>query len=556
MPPARPGPDPGTDAGFTLVEVLVSIAVIGIMMTALTTFFVSTVAATGRQGHQQMAVQLATDAAERARSIKSSAVLGGRDRISTDHQWASPVAGVGPYLADMVEVWDGEAVFPAGASAPLPTSPRMVTLNNVEYGQHWYVGACWQPAAGGGCGPVQVAGAVRFYRVVIAVTWADHRCAGSSCGYVTVTLLNSASRDPVFNPGVGAQPPTVHNPGAQTGEVSVPASLPLTATGGAPPLIWSAGGLPNGLTMSSNGLISGTPTTAGTFGVSIAVTDGFTLIGTAAFDWVIKALPVLTSPGDQTSTAGTALTLPIPITGGVTPLTWSVAAPGAWGPTGLPPGLTLDPGSGVITGTPTTLGPAKPVTVQVTDANGKSASVTFTWTVPPLQQPVVAAQSSPTATAISPLQLTTTGGVTPYTWVVTDLPAGLSATAAGVITGTPTAGTRYLVTATVTDHAGSAKSVTFSWAVPTGTGLRVTAPTGDRTGDQAGRPVSLTATATGGTGNGTFSWAATGLPSGLTITPAGLVSGTPDRAGAFTVRLTVTDSVGKRAVFMFLWTIT
>jgi prepilin-type N-terminal cleavage/methylation domain-containing protein len=559
-PAARPPGRRTADAGFTMVEVLVSVAVIGIIMTALTTFFISTVSATGRQGQQQAAIQLATDGAERARAIKSSAVVGGRDKVSSDNQWASPVAGVASQLSGMVEAWDSAAVYPGGASAPLPTTAKTVTVNGIGYGQNWYVGSCWQPATGGDCVATQVAGSVAFYRVIVAVTWSDRRCAGSACSYVSSTLLNSASKDPIFNPSQTAQPPTVDNPGVQTDEVSLPASLQLTASGGASPLTWTASGLPAGLTISSGGLVTGTPTAAGTSSVNAAVTDGYNLVGTAAFNWVINPALALTAPANQTSVAGTVVTaLTLASTGGVGPLAWSVTAPGPWGSTGLPPGLAINATTGAITGTPTAAGAAKAVTVTVADALGATRSATFNWTVnpPPLNATAVAAQSSTTAAAITGLQLATTGGTGPYTWAAVNLPPGLTMTTGGLITGSPTAGTRYLVTATVTAAVGGSDPVTFVWTVATTTGIRITSPTGDRTGDRTGRSLSFTAVAAGpGSGGGGYTWSATGLPPGITINSgSGTVSGTPTTAGTYTAKLTAT--IGSVAGnFMFTWTIT
>jgi Zn-dependent metalloprotease len=67
--------------------------------------------------------------------------------------------------------------------------------------------------------------------------------------------------------------PVVTNPGNRTGTVGTAASLQLSATGGTPPYTWSATGLPTGLSINASGLISGTPTTAGTFNVTATARD-------------------------------------------------------------------------------------------------------------------------------------------------------------------------------------------------------------------------------------------------------------------------------------------
>ncbi|ANZ42108.1 peptidase S8/S53 subtilisin kexin sedolisin [Lentzea guizhouensis] len=90
----------------------------------------------------------------------------------------------------------------------------------------------------------------------------------------------------------GGQPgnPSVTNPGNQTSTVGTPVSLQLSASGGTAPYTWSVTGLPAGLTASSSGAISGTPTTAGTYSVTATVTDAAGKTGTATFSWVVNAV--------------------------------------------------------------------------------------------------------------------------------------------------------------------------------------------------------------------------------------------------------------------------
>ncbi|WP_063771060.1 alkaline phosphatase family protein [Streptacidiphilus neutrinimicus] len=111
--------------------------------------------------------------------------------------------------------------------------------------------------------------------------------------------------------GSAAETVSVTNPGGQTGTVGTAASLQVAATDSAGnALTYSAVGLPAGLSMSPSGLISGTPTTAGTSNVTVTASSG-TASGSASFTWTVNpsggggctAAQLLGNPGFETGAA-------------------------------------------------------------------------------------------------------------------------------------------------------------------------------------------------------------------------------------------------------------
>lgn len=536
------------DAGFTLIEVIISVMLIGIVMTSLSTFLVSTMAISSQQSGKQVAIQLAEDATDVVRSLRGSALAVGRDATSSHTQWNAPVTGVAAYQADMTEYWENAAVAGSGATAALPTTPVSVVVNGITFRKYWYLGKCWQPSGGGAC--TTTAGYAEFYRVVVAVTWTEKRCPSATCSYVTSVLVSTGSSEPVFNTNLAAVAPTVTAPATYSDAAGVAdaTGVQLSSTGGASPVLWSATGLPPGITCTVGGLCSGTPTTPGLYSVRVTATDAFLLTRTATIAWTVTGPPTITTPGSQTSEIGIAISgLQISAANGTTPYTWAATA-------ALPPGVSIN-STGRIVGTPSTVGSWSPV-IRVTDATGRTASTSpFTWTVvagPTITSPA-ATRNNSLGDVVS-LTPTATGGIAPYTWSVTGaLPTGLSMNASGVISGTLTAGGTFTPTIRVTDSVGGVRTVAMTWKV-----LAITNPTAADRSDRRNRAITpFTATATGGTGP--YTWAITTPPPGISInSTTGVVSGTlGSTRTTYVTTVTVTDTAtGLTESITFDWTVT
>lgn len=321
----------------------------------------------------------------------------------------------------------------------------------------------------------------------------------------------------------------------------------ITASGGtgSHTLSISAGSLPSGLNLVGSS-VSGTPTAAGTFNFTITATDALGFTGAQAYT-VVVANPVIsiTSPS-----AG-----PLPgVTGGVA-YSQTVAASGGQGSHSfaltmgtLPAGVTLS-GAGVLSGTPTEAGTFG-FSVQATDAspgpagpfNSAPIAYTLTVTAPVISVSPASLPNATTAVAYSET-VTATGGTTPHTFsTLGTLPTGLILSSAGVLSGTPTAAGTFNFTVVATDALGfaAATAYTFMTADPV---ITITSPSsGALPVATGGTAYSQTFTASGGQGTHSFALTTGSLPAGVTLSAAGVLSGTPTVAGTFNFTVTATDA--------------
>ncbi len=324
-------------------------------------------------------------------------------------------------------------------------------------------------------------------------------------------------------------------------------SSTLQASGGTAPYTWSitSGTLPAGLTLSSTtGVISGTPTAAGTFSFTARVADSASPAQkTSATISLVVAPASLTiiSSTLPSGTSGTAYSSALQASGGTPTYTWSVTSGS------LPAGLTMSAATGAISGTPTATGTSS-FTATVND-NGnpvQKKSATTSIVVAPASLTITYSTllSGTQGTSYSS-SLQASGGTAPYTWSVTSgsLPAGLTLSATtGVISGTPTATGTSSFTATVTDSGSPAqtKSVTTSIVVASSS-LTITSST--LPAGTSGTAYSSPLQASGGTPAYTWSIASGSLPAGLTLAATtGVISGTPTATGTSSFTAAVSDN--------------
>ncbi|WP_157572069.1 beta strand repeat-containing protein [Hydrogenophaga taeniospiralis] len=328
-------------------------------------------------------------------------------------------------------------------------------------------------------------------------------------------------------------------PGATAGTAY---SQTLSASGGvaAYGFSLSAGSLPTGLTLTTGGALSGTPTEAGSFNFTVTATDANSQTGSRAYTLVVGA-PTLTMtppPGTLNAPYGVPFSQTFVVSGSPGPYNRVMIG-------SLPTGLTI---SGyTISGTPTQLGSFN-ISIMMVDSGltgtGAPFSITQNYTIEVAAPTVVvnpATLPNPTPGVAYSQTLTASGGIAPYSFALSSgsLPAGLTLGSGGALTGTATEVGSFNFTVTTTDSFSQVGSRAYTLVVGAPT-LTVSPAAGTLTAPY-GSAYTQSFTTSGSPGPHTY--VLTGaLPTGLNFSGSTL-SGTPTAPGSYPVTVTSTDSV-------------
>lgn len=331
--------------------------------------------------------------------------------------------------------------------------------------------------------------------------------------------------------------PVISSPVNAQAVVGVPFVFSITATGN--PQVYGAtpSGAPTGNILplgvglqldTSTGVISGTPTTLGFYKFTISATNaGGT--GTQSFNLTVipAVVPIISSSSAATGIFNEPFTFTI--TANNNPIVFGVQG-------ALPNGLTLNDQTGVISGVPTVTGTFNVTQTAANVAGQGTKSLQIVINIPAI--PAITSPLIANAVVQAPFEYDIVGSNHPTSYNASGLPPGLSIdTTTGHITGIPTLSGTFNVTIQAINLGGTGSAMLVLTVTPQQTPIIVSP---NQANGFVGIPFNYQITATANpTG-----FTATGLPANLTVSPSGLITGTPTTAGTFTVSLTATNSQG------------
>jgi putative Ig domain-containing protein len=318
------------------------------------------------------------------------------------------------------------------------------------------------------------------------------------------------------------------------------------------------GALPGGLSLASDGTISGVPTQFGEYTFWVGMQDIPHEEG--GVDWcsdsksteeqfrivVLQGIKILQSQGTLTpGQLNTAYNMQFTAAGASSSLVWSVSSGS------LPPGLNLNSSTGALTGTPTATGDYGFKITATQDSHSDTQTYSMSVVEPLRLTSPPAVGEVGIALSVAPQA---SGGKQGYTFTLDGvLPAGLTFDAAtGAISGNPTAPAAATVNVTVKDALGLTTTANLRFNIV----ARLLITKTPLKAAKVGKAYRLFLKSTGGARP--RAWVLLGgkpgtFPKGMKLDArTGLISGTPKKAGVYRLRLQVTDALGAHSAAGFV----
>jgi prepilin-type N-terminal cleavage/methylation domain-containing protein len=383
---ARRRTSTASDAGFSLMEVIVAVFILTIVMGAATAFFLNNAHSVGGQSQRQNAVYIADQQLEAVRSVPPAKLLLGRTSAAVTTLHAT--SGASTFIAqDDTSGGNYDTAAVSGSTQEIPTT-QTKTVNSVAYTVRTFINRCWYDPTTELCGSTSSSTTTQEYRVTVAVTWTPtgNRACSGGCAYSAVALIDP-NGDPKFNSNISH--PAISG--------TSPSNIAVTKGDGT--FIINGTEFVNGatVTISSGGGTFGTVTTNSGTQITLPFTAG-----TTPGSYVIS---VVNPDGGRATTSFTENALPsiVTVTPSPSPLTGATSTTLTLDGTGFQNGATVTATNGVTIGSVTWVSATQLRLNNVMDAaDGGSSVITVTNPDTGDDTATVVFKSKPSISSITP----------------------------------------------------------------------------------------------------------------------------------------------------------
>jgi hypothetical protein len=448
------------------------------------------------------------------------------------------------YTVDITNNGPGSTGDPSGGTYPMKvtdTLPTGLTYSTFS-GTNWNCSASGQTVT---CtNDSAIAGGDTYPALTIEVNISG-TLTGTVTNQITAGGAGAANKNSNTDSATIEVPLAITSASSTTFTVGTAGSFTVTATGNPTPTFSETGALPSGVTLSSAGVLSGTPAAGagGTYAITITAINGSSPNATQTFTLTVDQAPAITSANNTTFTVST-------------PGSFSVTGSGFPSPTfsesgNLPSGVTLS-SAGVLSGTPSA-GAGGTYSFTITASNGVSPSTTQNFTLTVDQASAITSASSTTFTVgtAGSFAVTASGFPSPTLSETGALPSGVTLSSAGILSGTPAAGAGGIYSIAITASNGIGSNATQNFTLTVDQAPAITSASS--TTFTAGTAGSFSVT---GTGFPSPTFSETGaLPSGVIFSSTGVLSGTPTGVGSFLITIAASNGVSPNSTQNFTLTV-
>jgi prepilin-type N-terminal cleavage/methylation domain-containing protein len=355
------------DSGFSMIEMMAALVVIGLLSAGSVAFFTTSLGGVNGQKQRQAAVFLADQQLQTVESLPVGKLVAGRTQTCVNTLFAS-AAATRLKISTQDDTSNSANYDSTAANCNAPTVPITTTktVNNVVYTLTTFVDTCWYDDATGLCGPTSSSTTNQEYRVSVDVAWTGKGNCSTGCTFNANTIIDPTA-DPLYNTNISAPTGSVTTPASATiFNDSTNNAMEITGTNfqnNIRVVISSGGGTVTNISQPNGGLVDFTLAggdVPGSYTISVINADG------GHFQTTLNEVPQLSAVSGWT-TAGRVLNL----TGGG-------FEPGATLAT--PAGYTLTRTSYTAASIASWTGPVNGAssTLKVNNPDGTSASYTIT----------------------------------------------------------------------------------------------------------------------------------------------------------------------------------